>query len=112
MVRINPEEVENVPAEQVDELHGIWFATCVAEEAQDVHRNPSQEYSDKFGIRRSIARHGYETTRKAILALPLSKEHDGSRHKGPDGVNPLIRRSVGDLLRDAEELAGYWDHVK
>ena len=112
MVRINPEEVEKVPAEQVEELYGIWFATCVAEEIKEFHRDPAHEYSDKFGISLSIARHGYETTRKAILALPLSKEHDGSRHKGPDGVNPLVRRSVGDLLRDAVELAGYWDHVK
>lgn len=105
------EAMENVPQEQVDEIYALWFETCVPDQVKDAFSAENIVANDKMMTRMLIAQHGYGTAKKAIQALPLSKEHDGSRHTDRDGF-PLVRRDLGTARRDAVELAGYWDHVK
>lgn len=100
--------MEGVPEEQVDELYAIWFETCLPDEVKDGMRAENIVASDKMAMRMVIATHGYDTARKALLALPLSPDHDGSRHRDHEGF-PLIRRDLVTLRREALNLADFWD---
>lgn len=109
--KLDPMIVEGVPDEQVEEIYRAWFDTCVPEQLKERFSTPNVVLSDKLAARLLVAQWGIDIARKAIAALPLSPEHDGSRHKDHEGF-PLVRRDLVTARHDALELAGYWDHVK
>lgn len=107
--RLDPAAVDAVPDEQVRELWEMWVSTCpLPEEIRDAFREDPARTSDMLGMRIAIAKLGYETARKAVLAMPVSPDHDGSRHRHTDG-NPLVRRDIGTLIADGHNLADFWD---
>lgn len=101
--------IENVPDEEVQTIWDLWITTCVIEESVAAEMNDSRLISAKLKIRMGIARWGYKMMHKAIQALSVSPDHDGSRHKYEG--SPLIRRSLSDLVENAPNLADYWDSI-
>ncbi len=109
--KLEPQEVEAVPDEHVEEIYQLWFDTCLPDEVKEQASTERVATQHRFAARLLIAQWGMDTARKAIKAIVLSPEHDGSRHRDEHG-NRLIRRDLTTARLEAPNLVDYWDNKK
>jgi hypothetical protein len=109
--KLEPQLVDAVPDEQVDEIYSTWFETCMPDEVKEAWSDSASVTQHKLQARLLIAQWGIEVARKAVAALPISPEHNGSRRKAPDGGR-LLRQDLTTARIEAPDLADFWDNRK
>lgn len=108
VMKFNPKDVEAVTDAQVDEIYSMWFDTCLPDEAKEAAGSERIVFQHRFATRLLIAEWGMEKSRKIVMALPLSPDHDGSRHRDENGSR-LIRRDLSTARKDGGQLIEFWD---